>query len=71
MVTPLAQGVEDAAAADLLEAYDARITTTADSNHDQPLFPNLAPGLVPDGPDQIWVADITYVAIVGRFVGWR
>ena len=44
-----------------------RFTATTDSNHDQPIFPNLAAGLVPDGSDQIWVADITYVAIVGGF----
>lgn len=45
-----------------------RFVTTTDSDHDQPIFPNLAADTVADGPDQLWVADITYVAIVGGFV---
>jgi putative transposase len=45
-----------------------RFTATTDSDHDQPIFPNLAADVVPDGPDQLWVADITYVTIVGGFV---
>lgn len=45
-----------------------RFTTTTDSDHDQPIFPNLVAGVVPDGPDQLWVADITYVTIIGGFV---
>lgn len=44
-----------------------RFTTTTDSDHDQPIFPNLAADVVPDGPDQLWVADITYITIVGGF----
>ena len=39
-----------------------RFTTTTDSDHDQPIFPNLAARAVPDGPDQLWVSDITYGA---------
>ena len=38
-----------------------------DSNHDSPIFPNLAVGLLPTGPDQLWVADITYVPIERGF----
>ena len=39
-----------------------RVMTT-DSNHDQPIAPNrLAEAPVPTRPDQVWVADITYVA---------
>jgi transposase InsO family protein len=30
---------------------------------DQPIYPNCAKDLAIDGPDQLWVADITYVAI--------
>ena len=45
-----------------------RFTATTDSDHDQPIFPNLAADVVPDGPDQLWVADITYLTIVGGFV---
>ena len=44
-----------------------RFTTTTDSDHDQPIFPNLAARAVPDGPDQLWVSDITYVTIIGGF----
>jgi len=39
-----------------------RVVTT-DSKHDQPIAPNrLVDGPVATGPNQIWVADITYVA---------
>ncbi|GLK86850.1 hypothetical protein GCM10017653_49200 [Ancylobacter defluvii] len=33
-----------------------------------PTFPNLARDMIPDGPNQLWVADITYVAITIGFV---
>ena len=45
-----------------------RFVVTTDSAHDLPVFPNLARGMVPEGPNQLWVADLTYVAVVGRFV---
>ncbi len=45
-----------------------RHVATTDSDHDHPIFPNLIAGRIPDGPDQIWVADITYVAILTGFV---
>ncbi len=38
------------------------------SDHDLPIFPNLARDMVPDGPNQLWLADITYVAITIGFV---
>ncbi|OKO87629.1 transposase [Bradyrhizobium sp. NAS80.1] len=41
---------------------------TTDSDHDQPIFPNRAKDMTVDGPDQLWVADITYVAIAVGFV---
>jgi putative transposase len=53
---------------DLQPRMRRRFTTTTDSNHDQPIFPNLAENIVLDGPDQLWVADITYVTVVGSFV---
>jgi putative transposase len=53
---------------DLQPKTRRRFTTTTDSNHELPIFPNLAREIVPDGPDQLWVADITYVAIPGGFV---
>jgi putative transposase len=45
-----------------------RVVTT-DSNHDQPIAPNrLAQAPAPTGPNQIWVADITYVATEQNWV---
>ena len=41
--------------------------TTTDSDHDQPIYPNRAKDLAIDGPDQLWVADITYAAIQEAF----
>jgi putative transposase len=45
-----------------------RFVRTTDSDHDGPIFPNLARDLVPHGPNELWVADITYVAIANGFV---
>jgi putative transposase len=45
-----------------------RFLATTDSDHDQPIFPNLLPGMQPDGPDQLWVADLTYIRIENGFV---
>lgn len=52
---------------DLQPRMRRRFMATTDSNHDQPIFPNLACDVVPNGPDQLWVADITYVTIIGGF----
>jgi putative transposase len=40
---------------------------TSDSRHGFPIVPNLLRGLVPSSPDQIWVADITYVRMRESF----
>ncbi len=53
---------------DLQPRMGRRHTTTTDSDHDQPIFPNLAKDLKPDGPDQIWVGNISYVPVIGGFV---
>ncbi|RJF81950.1 IS3 family transposase [Azospirillum cavernae] len=41
--------------------------TTTDSRHDFPVWPNLARRLALSGPNQLWVADITYVRLGGEF----
>ena len=45
-----------------------RFVATTDSDHDGPICPNLAKDVVPTGPNQLWVADITYIAIAAGFV---
>jgi len=44
-----------------------RFVATTDSHHDGPIFPDLAKDMALDGPDQLWGADLTYVAIPGGF----
>jgi putative transposase len=41
---------------------------TTDSNHPYPRFPNLVEGLEAKRPDQVWVADITYIRLRKEFV---
>ena len=53
---------------DLQPRTRRRHVATTDSDHDQPTFPNRTKGLAVDGPNQLWVADLTYVAIVAGFV---
>lgn len=45
-----------------------RYIATTDGDHELPIFPNLAKDMVSDGPNQLWVADITYVAITIGFI---
>ena len=40
-----------------------RTTRTTNSNHAFPRFPNLVKGLEISRPDQVWVADITYIRL--------
>lgn len=53
---------------DLQPTCRRRFVATTDSDHDQPIFPDLSRELVADGLDQLWVADLTYVAIAVGFV---
>src|ERR1700752_202758 len=53
---------------DLQPRRRRRYVATTDGEHDLPIFPNLAREIVPDGPDQVCVADITYLAIPTGFV---
>ncbi|HEY7167975.1 MAG TPA: IS3 family transposase [Candidatus Binatia bacterium] len=41
---------------------------TTESDHDRPIYPNMARLLKVQGPDQLWVADITYVRLRSEFV---
>jgi putative transposase len=41
---------------------------TTDSRHGWRVWPNLARQMVPTGPNQLWVADITYVRLGEMFV---
>ena len=52
---------------DLQPRRRRRYIATTDSDHDQPIFPDRSKGIVLDGPDQLWVADLTYIAVIGGF----
>ncbi len=58
----------------LMKEYDLtvrprrRYVATTDSKHDGPIFPNLAKDLTLTAPNQLWVADFTYIAIASGFV---
>ena len=45
-----------------------RFVATTDSDHDNPIFPDLARDRIVAGQNQLWVADITYIAIATGFV---
>lgn len=45
-----------------------KFVVTTNSNHDRPVYPNLASGMVLTGIDQLWVADITYIRLDTEFV---
>ncbi len=45
-----------------------KFVVTTDSNHDRPVYPNLAGSMVLTDIDQLWVADITYIRLETEFV---
>jgi len=45
-----------------------KFVVTTDSNHNQPVYPNLAGEWVLTGINQLWVADITYIRLEVEFV---
>ena len=53
---------------DLQPKRRRRFIATTDSDHDSPIFSNRAKDVTVDRPNQLWVADITYVAIAVGFV---
>jgi putative transposase len=53
---------------DLQPRIRRRFVATTNSDHDGPIFPNLATDPVPTGPNQLWVSDITYVALPSCFI---
>ena len=53
---------------DLQPKRRRRYVATTDSDHDSPIFPDRARHMAVDGPNQLWVADITYIAIAAGFV---
>jgi putative transposase len=53
---------------DLQPRTRRRFARTTDSDHDQPIFPERTRELIVDGPNQLWVADLTYVAIAVGFI---
>jgi putative transposase len=44
------------------------VPRTTDSEHNLPVYPNLASDLVVTGVNQLWAADITYIRLVREFV---
>lgn len=53
---------------DLQPKRRRRYVATTNSGHDSPIFPDRARDMSLDGPNQLWVADITYIAIAAGFV---
>lgn len=41
---------------------------TTDSEHSNPVYPNLVRGLEITGPNQVWAADFTYIQLLDEFV---
>lgn len=45
-----------------------KFQSTTDSKHAFPVYANLLRNLVPSQPNQVWVADITYIRLADEFV---
>lgn len=56
------------AANKLLVTKRKRRHATTNSNHVYKKYPNLIRGIEPDGPNQIWVSDITYIRYGQKFL---
>lgn len=44
------------------------VPQTTQSDHAGPIYPNLLPQVVLSAPNQVWVADLTYIRLQGEFV---
>ena len=51
----------------LLCQLKRRFVATTDSRHAQRTYPNLVAAFEPTAPDQVWVADITYIRLPTAF----
>lgn len=52
----------------LLSLRKRKFVVTTDSDHGRLVYPNLIAGLVLTAPNQVWVADITYIRLLEEFV---
>lgn len=52
---------------DLLIRRRKKYATTTQSRHWLKKYPNLAAGFAPEQAERLWVSDITYIAVAGRF----
>jgi len=52
----------------LAAKWPRRYVATTDGDHDLPIFRNLTQDFVASAPDQLWVADLTYIQLGSRFV---
>lgn len=52
----------------LLTLRKRKWVTTTNSRHALTVFPNLGRAMEPDGPNQLWVADLTYIRLPRTFV---
>ncbi|MDQ2842126.1 MAG: IS3 family transposase [Acidobacteriota bacterium] len=52
----------------LLSLRKRKFVVTTDSNHSRPVYPNLIADLNLTAPNQLWVADITYIRLREEFV---
>lgn len=51
----------------LLCQLERAFVVTTDATHGRPVWPNLLRGVAPRAPDQIWVADLTYIRLPTTF----